>query len=517
MNTHSAPDMHSRRRPGRHRTRRSPGGRPLRLVALALLLAVVPDAQAFLQSGWQEEQRLTYDDAISYGPPNNAKYIAVDNMQRVHVVWSDERDRNREIYHMVQSDYVWSEPERLTWSKERSARPTLAVDAAGRVHLVWNDSKDGNKEIYHKIWTGSWRTDRRVSETDGDSFAPSIVAEGLYIHLVYNEIVDGHNEIIYRMFDFIDWSGAEQLTSMPSGDRTVASIALGPDCSLHVAWWDTREDPPGNTEGKIYYRSRTSGWNPEECVSGPAADAMRPNITVDDSGHVHVVWIDKREQYEQIYYCKRTDEGWGTEIPLTSSDYTHYHPSIASVGDELYLAYWVTYPSLSNPGIYFRTMEGNAWGGESRITADNSMASICCLIAEPDRNLHLAWVDQRDGNMEIYYRHFIHPQNGVGDIDSDEPPETPGYPLTLGATPNPFSNTTRIDLSLPGTLETSIRIFDVTGRCVRVLAEDRLADGNHPFLWDGTDERGRRLSPGVYFVRAHAGKQRANRKVLLVR
>lgn len=502
------------RRTGSHRPN---GRRPLLAVVTVIILAALPCARVAAQSGWQEEQRLTFDDAISYGPPNNAKYVAVDDMGYIHVVWSDERDRNREIYHTVFSNCVWSEPLRLTHDTQRSARPTLAVDGTGRVHLVWNDSRDGNKEIYHNIWGGSWGADRRVTDTVGDSFASSIVADGFNIHLVYNEMVNGHNEIMYRLFDYVDWSAAVQLTDETSGERTVASMALGPDGSLHVVWWDTREDPPGNTNGKIYYRSRTTGWHAEERVSGPDADAMRPNITVDDSGHVHVVWIDAREQYEQIYYRKRTAEGWESETRLTAGDYTHYHPSIASVGDEVYLTYWKTYPSIANAGIYFRTMTEDAWGSDSRITADESMASLCCLIAEPNRNLHVAWVDQRDGNMEMYYMLYIHPQNGVGDRPDDGPPEVPPYPLTLDAAPNPFSSGTRIDLMLPEEADASIRIYDIAGRFVTELAEGRLPGGSHPFLWNGTGEHGRPLSPGLYLIRARAGKRMVTRKLLLIR
>jgi hypothetical protein len=480
------------------------------------LLCVAYAGPTAAASGWQEEERLTYDEAVSYGPPNNGKYIAVDLDGRVHVVWADERDRNLEIYHKVKTGGVWSLDERLTSSAERSARPVLAVDITGRLHLVWNDSRDGNKEIYHRIWNGSWSPETRVTNTEGDSFASSIVADGYTIHLVYNEVVGGHTEIIYRYFDFLAWSEPTPLTGMASGDRMVPSIAIGPDGALHVAWWDTREDPPGNTEGKIYYRRKTTDWLPEECISGPAADAMRPNVAVDDSGRVHVVWIDKRDQYEQIYYRRWSSEaGWGPETPLTSGNYTHYHPSIASAGGEVFLVYWATYPTSANPGVFFRSLALDTWSPATRISDENSSASICCLIAEPDKNLHAAWVDQRDGNMEIYYRHYIHPQNGVGNPDGPQPPPTPPPPLALGAAPNPFRTGTRVDLSLPEASDACIRIYDVAGRRVRVLIEGRLPSGPHAFPWDGTDERGRRLPPGLYLVRASAGKRTATRKVLL--
>lgn len=43
--------------------------------------------------------------------------------------------------------------------------------------------------------------------------------------------------------------------------------------------------------------------------------------------------------------------------------------------------------------------------------------ALTCLIAEPPGNLHVAWVDERDGNMEIYYRMYLDPQTGISDGD----------------------------------------------------------------------------------------------------
>ena len=91
--------MSNQARDGRSRLsavhHRSGGALIRSIVCVVVILAHTSIAA---QSGWQDEQRLTFDDAISYGPPNNAKYIAVDNLARVHVVWADERDKNREIY-----------------------------------------------------------------------------------------------------------------------------------------------------------------------------------------------------------------------------------------------------------------------------------------------------------------------------------------------------------------------------------------------------------------------------------
>jgi len=46
-----------------------------------------------------------------------------------------------------------------------------------------------------------------------------------------------------------------------------------------------------------------------------------------------------------------------------------------------------------------------------------------------------------------------------------------------------------------------IRLHDVAGRCVRTLADRTFAPGEHDVVWDGADDGGARVPPGVYFAR----------------
>ncbi len=45
------------------------------------------------------------------------------------------------------------------------------------------------------------------------------------------------------------------------------------------------------------------------------------------------------------------------------------------------------------------------------------------------------------------------------------------------------------------------RIYDVSGRLVRTLADQRFAAGEHRLAWDGFDDHGRSVARGVYFMR----------------
>jgi hypothetical protein len=83
--------------------------------------------------------------------------------------------------------------------------------------------------------------------------------------------------------------------------------------------------------------------------------------------------------------------------------------------------------------------------------------------------------------------------------------------------PNPFAGSVRIAFDLPRGGDASLRIYDVSGRRVRTLIESRLpAQIRHDLTWDGTDQDGRPVSTGIYFVRLEAdGKSFTRRAVVL--
>jgi len=74
-----------------------------------------------------------------------------------------------------------------------------------------------------------------------------------------------------------------------------------------------------------------------------------------------------------------------------------------------------------------------------------------------------------------------------------------GPGATLLAAPNPFRGTTRIT----GRAGTRVTIFDLSGRRRRAAA----LDGRGDFAWDGRDDSGRAVAPGLYFVRAGSAQR----------
>jgi hypothetical protein len=83
--------------------------------------------------------------------------------------------------------------------------------------------------------------------------------------------------------------------------------------------------------------------------------------------------------------------------------------------------------------------------------------------------------------------------------------------------PNPFNPSTTIAYSLAGDSDVTLAIFDVKGSRVKTLASGHETTGIHRVPWDGTNERGTRVSSGVYFYRLIAGSFKDTKKMVLLR
>jgi len=83
--------------------------------------------------------------------------------------------------------------------------------------------------------------------------------------------------------------------------------------------------------------------------------------------------------------------------------------------------------------------------------------------------------------------------------------------------PNPFSGNTVIKYALPKDANVELVIYNIAGQRVRTLVNGRQRAGYKAVEWDGRDESGRPVAPGVYFYKMKAGKFEATKKLTLLR
>jgi hypothetical protein len=93
-----------------------------------------------------------------------------------------------------------------------------------------------------------------------------------------------------------------------------------------------------------------------------------------------------------------------------------------------------------------------------------------------------------------------------------------GGKLELVAGPNPMYGRVRATFALPtATDDAELALYDASGRRVKTLIGGPLAAGQQSVEWTGTDESGRAVPAGIYFMRLRALGHAAVQKVLLVR
>jgi hypothetical protein len=87
------------------------------------------------------------------------------------------------------------------------------------------------------------------------------------------------------------------------------------------------------------------------------------------------------------------------------------------------------------------------------------------------------------------------------------------------AAPNPFRDRTQLELTVSAPATVSAWVLDSAGRRVAPLqSRTHFPGGRHLLSWDGTDENGRALPAGVYYVRmVRDGAGSVDRRVVLVR
>ncbi len=108
----------------------------------------------------------------------------------------------------------------------------------------------------------------------------------------------------------------------------------------------------------------------------------------------------------------------------------------------------------------------------------------------------------------------------VGVEGAGDDPATLAPPVAFAihpVTPNPFMGRTRVAFDLPEAREADIRVYDVRGARVRTLASGVYGAGRHALEWNGADDAGSRVHPGLYLVRIRLGAVQHSQKLIVLR
>jgi hypothetical protein len=256
------------------------------------------------------------------------------------------------------------------------------------------------------------------------------------------------------------------------------------------------------------------------CRASGAQTSLK--LIPDGAGGVIAVWTDARAANTKIYAQRLDGNGnplWSVGgapdgIPICSASGNQTSPTIVSDGAGGAIIAWVD-QRIAVTDLYAQRVAANGnllWPGTGTPLTLNAAAQDNLVLASNGAGGAIAaWRDLRNGNADVYINRAR--SNGSVDVATGVPSS---LRLTLLSS-NPSPGEVRLSLELPDAAIVSMAIADATGRCVRSGVPSFAIAGAHVLSWNGRDDAGRALAPGVYFVSVRAGDAKLSRRVVKIR
>ncbi|NOY77095.1 MAG: VWA domain-containing protein [Calditrichaeota bacterium] len=127
----------------------------------------------------------------------------------------------------------------------------------------------------------------------------------------------------------------------------------------------------------------------------------------------------------------------------------------------------------------------------------------------------------RYGILTPYTAFISNPNNPPGTgISGQKTASLPNRFALLQNYPNPFNQSTQISYVIPEgsqAISVSLKIYDLTGKLIKVLVHKLQKPGLYRIVWNGTDHSGIEVASGVYLVVLDAGPFHQSRKLILLK
>ncbi len=373
---------------------------------------------------------------------------------------------------------TWEEPIEVYYNGWKYPRLAASGDT-----LFLSSVIPGRILFYRSLDNGESWSDAIIADSGSISmdYPPNILYSQERIHLVYQLSVGGDTVGIEIYYCYSDDNGEtwseRQFLSTPEGvpyhEHSQGPSAFADSSGNIIAlWFDYKYGSECGFTGDILGRvSRDNGetWLPETRLTYSQTGSSSTCLVLEDT--LYAIWLDEEFLgcgYPKLMYSSSSD--WGR---------TWEEPEIIYRSDEL-----IEY----GPVLFYNYQE-----------------------QEPV--LHCITGAKHPGDPgDLYYMNRNIPTRILEDNTNLIP-----NMLILEAYPNPFNSNIMLTLNGSKGGDNTIAVYDIQGRLIKRLELENKGGNKNNAVWDATDNTGRRVSSGVYFARARAGRYNTAIKMLYLK
>lgn len=381
---------------------------------------------------------------------------------------------------------------------EFSREPVGALLDNG-ILIVWQSNQNGNFELYSKIYeNGQFRDYQQITNESGDDQHPYLYKN----HLIWER--DGN--IYYRNYSYADstWSDEELVDSNGCGyPKIFAEEHPLPQYRLIKVIYQKQMTL---SEFHIYSREKNyQGWTPTSCLFSDG-DNRFPSF-VDRGGYVPGITL--WQHYNSNNWDIIGYHDWVSDTTrLTFTEFDEIRPvgvGILSDVPEPFFAY--TLADSNNLEIYF--CRYFSWVGDTQNISQYPGIDQNPVFSDSDNNyfIWLAWERFVNGQWQIWGS-FTESYTEI--YDNNQAYFTTFY---LGQNfPNPFNPATTIRYTLPKSEFVTLKVYDILGREVATLVNERQMTGSYSVRFDASQ-----ISSGLYFYKITAGSFSKTQKMVVMK
>jgi photosystem II stability/assembly factor-like uncharacterized protein len=249
--------------------------------------------------------------------------------------------------------------------------------------------------------------------------------------------------------------------------------------------------------GSLFFQDTNKGWilgaqcNLYKTEDGGDTWATVP-LPLDWTNTYDIVFSSDKKGTtcgESVFHTEDGGDQWA-EFPSINSQFTDMHFTDSIHG-------WM----VGEWGNIYRSKDGGStW---EPFDHDATSAALKSVIFSDPQN---GWAAGRGGTI-------IKIENTGSTMIPDEPASREGKLLSQNY-PNPFSDYTVINYQLTVADRVTLTIYDLTGRKISRLVDDFKPSGTYSITWDGRDQSGDQVPPGMYVYQIRTGFMTESRTMI---
>src|SRR6266446_2115908 len=360
--------------------------------------------------------------------------IAVDFGGNINAVWEDDTASNSNILFSRSTDggaTFFPTPMKLSNSLGCSFNPVMAVDVSANIDVVWQDSPDCRFRTSNIFFSRStdggitFSAPMNLSETIISAFysIPQIAVAAGNISVVW-ESDTGNLGIWFRSSSDGGATFSEpKMLSTNTGGSIDPQIAVDKSGNINVVWED---DIAGHSD--LSFRRSTDGGatffpilNPKN-LSNPhgsfIASAHSPRIAVHLAGNINVVW-EAPDITPDTFFARSGDGGatFSTPPPKISNDLgSSSNARLALDANGNINVAWED--NTGNRDIFFTrsTGSGTSFSTIVNLSNDSGLSLAAQMAADKNGNLNVVWQDNTPGISQIFFSRL------PADVGANQPP-----------------------------------------------------------------------------------------------